>query len=161
MNGVILLSQAVGLGNKVAPPANLVISNVPGPREKLYLMGAELVHNYPMSVLVHGQALNITVTSYADELDFGLLGAREALPDLDKLATYIGAACDELEIADEAHLSGLAEAARQKLAERRSAKEASAPKPKRRPSARKINGLAKTATPAPSLAPGVDGMRKN
>lgn len=119
MNDALLLANATGLGDKIAPPANLVISNVPGPRERLYLIGAELIHNYPMSVLVHGQALNITVTSYADELDFGLLAAREAMPDLNKLADYIGTACDELEIADEAHLSGQAELARQSLMERR------------------------------------------
>lgn len=158
MNGVILLSQAIGLGNRVAPPANLVISNVPGPREKLYLMGAELVHNYPMSVLVHGQALNITVTSYADELDFGVLGAREALPDLDKLAGYIGLACDEIEIADEAHLSGQAEAARQKLTERRVAKATPAIKQKHPKTAKKANGHAKPAAP---LSPGVAGMQEN
>lgn len=132
MNGVILLSQALGVGNKVAPPANLVISNVPGPREKLYLMGAELIHNYPMSVLVHGQALNITVTSYADELDFGLLAAREAMPDLNKLADYIGMACDEIELADETSLAVAAEIARQRLAERQTAKQA-ASAPVRKP----------------------------
>ncbi len=145
MNGVILLSQALGLGNMVAPPANLVISNVPGPRDRLYLMGAELVHNYPLSVLVHGQALNITVTSYADELDFGLLGAREALPDLNKLAGYIAIACDEIELADETLLSVAAEVARQRLAERRVARDAAArPKP-RRPARKSANGQAAAA----------------
>lgn len=127
MNGALLVSNAAGLGNKIAPPANLVISNVPGPREHLYLMGAELIHNYPMSVLVHGQALNITVTSYADELDFGLLAAREALPDLDRLTAYIGMACDELELADEAHLAGEAQAAHDRLQKRRAAKAPATP----------------------------------
>ncbi|MDR3499278.1 MAG: wax ester/triacylglycerol synthase family O-acyltransferase [Parvibaculum sp.] len=160
MNGVILLSQALGLGNMVAPPANLVISNVPGPREKLYLMGAELVHNYPMSVLVHGQALNITVTSYADELDFGLLGAREIMPDLDKLAGYIATACNEIEIADEAHLAGEAEAARQRLAERRTARDtAPVAKPKKAKSARKSNGHA-TGQMAPMSAD-ISAMKEN
>lgn len=164
MNGVILLSQALGLGNMVAPPANLVISNVPGPREKLYLMGAELVHNYPMSVLVHGQALNITVTSYADELDFGLLGAREALPDLNKLADYIGIACDEIELADETLLAVAAEAARQRLAERRAERETtrkpnSAAKPKStkaRATRTKSNGHAAPAEAGPSATAPVE-----
>ncbi|HUD50288.1 WS/DGAT domain-containing protein, partial [Parvibaculum sp.] len=73
-------------------------------------------------------ALNITVTSYADELDFGLLAAREAMPDLNKLADYIGMACDEIELADETSLAVAAEIARQRLAERQAAKQtASAP----------------------------------
>jgi len=152
MNGALLIANATGLGDKISPPANLVISNVPGPRERLYLMGAELIHNYPMSVLVHGQALNITVTSYADELDFGLLAAREAMPDLDKLATYIGVACDELEIADEAHLSGQAELARMRLAERRAAK-APASAPRKRGKASKANGHDKQAAPKTPRAP--------
>lgn len=147
MNGALLVSNAAGLGNRIAPPANLVISNVPGPRQHLYLMGAELIHNYPMSVLVHGQALNITVTSYADELDFGLLAAREVMPDLDKLTDYIGMACDELELADEAHLAGEAAAAHERLQKRRSTKPvASAP---RKPNSAKKPKATATLTSMP------------
>tara|TARA_R110000824_G_scaffold118105_1_gene270284 strand:- start:4241 stop:5779 length:1539 start_codon:yes stop_codon:yes gene_type:complete len=145
MNGALLVSNATGLGDRVSPPANLVISNVPGPREKLYLMGAELIHNYPMSVLVHGQALNITVTSYADELDFGLLAAREAMPDLDNMAAYIGQACDELEVADEAHLARQAEAAHEKLLQRRVGKPVAAA-PRKPNVAAKPRKTAKSAT---------------
>ena len=65
-----------------ASPVNLVISNVPGPREPLYAAGAELLHYYPVSTIVDGQGLNITVQSYLDTLDFGLVGCRELVPDL-------------------------------------------------------------------------------
>ncbi|MEG2300734.1 MAG: wax ester/triacylglycerol synthase family O-acyltransferase, partial [Acinetobacter sp.] len=47
---------------------NLVISNVPGPREPLYWNGARLDALYPASIILDGQALNITMTSYLDKL---------------------------------------------------------------------------------------------
>ncbi len=63
-------------------PVNLVISNVPGPREPLYSSGARLEHFYPVSTIVDGQGLNVTVQSYLDNLDFGLVADRELIPDL-------------------------------------------------------------------------------
>ena len=88
-----------GLTERIAPPANVVISNVPGPREALYLNGARLVAQYPLSILIDGLALNITVTSHADCLDFGMLACREALPDVSALADYLGDAFAELQAA--------------------------------------------------------------
>jgi WS/DGAT/MGAT family acyltransferase len=64
------------------PAVNLVISNVPGPRQPLYAAGAKLLHYYPVSTIVDGQGLNVTVQSYLDTLDFGLVAARELVPDL-------------------------------------------------------------------------------
>lgn len=84
------------LSEIVKPPANLVISNVPGPRETLYFKGAKLIGYYPLSILMDGQALNITLCSHANQLDFGILGCRSAMPDLESLATYIGDAYNEL-----------------------------------------------------------------
>ena len=74
-------------GHAAAPgrfssPVNLVISNVPGPREPLYAAGAQLLHYYPVSTIVDGQGLNVTVQSYLDTLDFGLVSCRELVPDL-------------------------------------------------------------------------------
>jgi hypothetical protein len=63
-------------------PVNLVISNVPGPREPLYAAGARLLHYYPVSTILDGQGLNVTVQSYLDTLDFGLVSCRELVPDL-------------------------------------------------------------------------------
>ena len=51
---------------RTRPPLNLVISNVPGPRNSLYCAGAELQANFPVSVIVDGVGLNITVMSYRD-----------------------------------------------------------------------------------------------
>ena len=61
---------------------NLVISNVPGPRQPLYSAGAKLLHYYPVSTITAGQGLNVTVQSYLDTLDFGLVSCRELVPDL-------------------------------------------------------------------------------
>ncbi|HWH30133.1 MAG TPA: wax ester/triacylglycerol synthase family O-acyltransferase [Mycobacteriales bacterium] len=76
---------------------NLVISNVPGPRETLYFNGARLQGLYPLSIPTHGQALNITVTSYAGQLQFGLTGDRRALPSLQRLLAHLEDSLSELE----------------------------------------------------------------
>ncbi|MGH1492243.1 MAG: WS/DGAT/MGAT family O-acyltransferase [Acidimicrobiales bacterium] len=79
------------------PPANLVLSNVPGPRAPLSLAGvAPLKHYYPVSTIVDGQGLNVTVQSYVDVLDFGLVACRELVPDLDVLADHCVAEIDVL-----------------------------------------------------------------
>jgi WS/DGAT/MGAT family acyltransferase len=72
-----------------SPPANLVVSNVPGPRTPMGIGDiAPLKHYYPVSTIVDGQGLNITVQSYVDVLDFGLVACRELVPDLWTLADY-------------------------------------------------------------------------
>src|SRR5205807_4940007 len=71
------------------PAVNLVISDVPGPRQPLYAAGAKLLHYYPVSTIVDGQGLNITVQSYLDVLDFGLVSCRELVPDVDDLLGFI------------------------------------------------------------------------
>ena len=91
-------SRVVAELASVAPPSlNLVISNVPGPRDPLYLAGAELVANYPVSVIMDGVGLNITVLSYRDHLDFGLVADREQLDDAWPLMRKLSEALDEIE----------------------------------------------------------------
>ncbi|MPW43767.1 WS/DGAT/MGAT family O-acyltransferase [Acinetobacter guerrae] len=68
---------------------NLVISNVPGPREPLYWNGAKLDALYPASIVLDGQALNITMTSYLDKLEVGLTACRNALPRMQNLLTHL------------------------------------------------------------------------
>ena len=60
----------------------MTISNVPGPRQPLYTASAQMLHYYPVSTILDGQGLNITVQSYLDSLDFGLVACRELVPDL-------------------------------------------------------------------------------
>ena len=84
------------LADRLPPLANLVISNVPGPRVPLYLAGARMLSYYPASIVTHGLALNITVESYVDDLFFGLVACRHAVPDLQAVADAIAAAEAEL-----------------------------------------------------------------
>jgi diacylglycerol O-acyltransferase len=73
----------------VRPPYNLIISNVPGPRVPHYWNGAQLVGNYPVSIPINGMALNITCTSYAGNMGFGLTGCRRTVPHLQRLLTFL------------------------------------------------------------------------
>jgi WS/DGAT/MGAT family acyltransferase len=76
------LASRLQITNRVNLPVNVVISNVPGPRAPLYFAGARLDHYIPVSTVADGVGLNITVHSYLDQLDFGLVAARELVPDL-------------------------------------------------------------------------------
>ncbi len=73
----------------VRPPYNLIISNVPGPRETHYWNGARLEGTYPLSIPINGMALNITCTSYDGKLAFGLTGCRRTVPHLQRLLTFL------------------------------------------------------------------------
>lgn len=77
-------------------PFNVIISNVPGPREPLYLAGAEMLGYYPVSALSDGEGLNVTVISYRHHLDFGLIACRELVPDLWDFETYFEESRSEL-----------------------------------------------------------------
>jgi WS/DGAT/MGAT family acyltransferase len=92
-----MLQLIPGAPGRVRPAFNVVISNVPGPDEPLYFRGARLDSSYPMSIPVHGLALNITCNSYAGSLDFGFIGCRDTLPHLQRMAIYFGEAVAELE----------------------------------------------------------------
>ena len=81
----------------VQPPLNFVISNVPGPREPLYMAGARLVANYPVSVIIDGVGLNITCLSYRDHVDFGIVVDREMVDDAWPLMDAVRAALTELD----------------------------------------------------------------
>jgi WS/DGAT/MGAT family acyltransferase len=68
--------------DRVNPPFNVVISNVPGPQFPLYSAGAKLKGIYPLSAISDGAGLNMTLMSYNGNLDFGLLADREMVPDI-------------------------------------------------------------------------------
>lgn len=76
------LYSRLRIADRAAPPFNLTISNVPGPNFPVYLAGAELKHFYPVSIVLDGQGLNITVQSYNGNLDFGFIVDRELVPDV-------------------------------------------------------------------------------
>jgi WS/DGAT/MGAT family acyltransferase len=78
------------------PAFNVTISNVPGPPFPLYSAGAKLVANYPIGPIFDGGGLNMTVMSYQDNLDFGLLACPDVLPDVWSVADGLGDALEEL-----------------------------------------------------------------
>lgn len=78
---------------------NVVVSNVPGPQEPLYWNGARLQGMYPVSITLDRIALNITLTSYVDQLEFGLIGCRRTLPSMQRMLDYIENGIHELEVA--------------------------------------------------------------
>jgi len=97
MMAPLTLSMAPGgLAQLAPPPFNLIISNVPGPRQPLYFNGARLTGVYPLSIPTMYQALNITVTSYVDNMEFGLTGCRRSVPHLQRLLTHLDDALADL-----------------------------------------------------------------
>lgn len=88
-NTPTILTPMLRLQGIARPPYNVIISNVPGPRKRMYLNGATLDGMYPVSIPVNGIALNITCTSYVDNLAFGFTGCRRTVPRLQRLLVHI------------------------------------------------------------------------
>jgi diacylglycerol O-acyltransferase len=94
-----LLYSRSDLSNVLPPAANITVSNVPGPRQTLYAAGAELLHIFPVSISTHGLALNITVQSYRDQLDFGFIAGANIIPHVQVLCDMLPLEFDALEAA--------------------------------------------------------------
>ena len=90
------LASGIRIADFMNMPFNVVISNVPGPRQPLYLSGATMKHFYPVSMVVDGLGLNMTVQSYMDNLDFGFVSCREMVPDLWEMSAYLDDALAQL-----------------------------------------------------------------
>ncbi|MFF0339875.1 wax ester/triacylglycerol synthase family O-acyltransferase [Kribbella sp. NPDC004875] len=87
-----------GVAGRTTPPYNVVISNVPGPAESpLYWNRSRLLGMYPASIVLNGQALNISVTSYDQQLHFGLIGCRRTVPHLQRMLGHLEASLTDLE----------------------------------------------------------------
>jgi diacylglycerol O-acyltransferase len=78
------------------PPFNVVVSNVPGPNVPVYMAGAKLLAHYPLSVVLDGQGMNFTLIGYLGQLHFGLVAAREVMPDIDGVAKSLRTELDDL-----------------------------------------------------------------
>ncbi len=89
---------------------NVMISNVPGPKEPLYWNGARLRGMYPVSMPLDRLALNITILSYYDQLEFGLTACRRTLPSMQRMLAHLESAIEDLEEA-----AGLDRAARNEM----------------------------------------------
>lgn len=95
-----------GMASRLPMVANLAISNVPGAPMPLYLAGAQFLTFHPLSIVMHGLALNITIQTYAGHVDFGIVADKKALPHAGDLAKAIEAAFAEAQA-----LFGMASAA--------------------------------------------------
>jgi diacylglycerol O-acyltransferase / wax synthase len=107
-----LLYSRSNLSDVLPPAANITVSNVPGPRQTLYAAGAELLHIFPVSISTHGLALNITVQSYRDQLDFGFIAGANIIPHVQVLCDMLPPEFDMLEAAfapPSAEIKGAAE----------------------------------------------------
>ncbi|BBZ46581.1 diacylglycerol O-acyltransferase [Mycobacterium parmense] len=96
--GGLFFGLIPGYLSAASPPFNIVISNVSaGRREPLHWRGARLDGNYPLSIPLDGQAVNITVTNNADNLDFGLVGCRRSVPHLQRLLGHLETSLKDME----------------------------------------------------------------
>lgn len=131
------------VATQMPPMYNLIISNVPGPRDTIRFHGAEMEAIYPVSQVGHGMALNITVVSYTDQFAFGFVACRDTVPSMQRLAVYMAEALDELE---KTFLpKGKVTPAKSAGSTRRQAKPAG--KPKKKSSKKKAAGKAEVTTP--------------
>ena len=106
-----MLLMPLGLASRL-PPFNTVISNVPGIRETMYWNGARLDGSYPASIVTEGVALNITLVSYDQNVDFGIMACRRSIPQAQRIIDYMEDALTELE--DAAGLASAKKAAKPK-----------------------------------------------
>jgi diacylglycerol O-acyltransferase len=101
MSGLAIAPLALfllpGMTRLARPPFNVLISNVPGPNKPLFWNGARMEGLYPLSIPYDGLALNITVTSYFENLEFGLTGCRRSVPSLQRILTHLETSLTELE----------------------------------------------------------------
>jgi len=97
MAGLSSLYEKVRVADRIPAIANVTISNVPGPTVPLYMAGARMLTNYPTSIVVHGVALNITVQTYDESLEFGLIACGQAMPEVAELARHVQAAFEEFQ----------------------------------------------------------------
>ncbi|MBR1232825.1 wax ester/triacylglycerol synthase family O-acyltransferase [Bradyrhizobium sp. AUGA SZCCT0182] len=89
ITGMARLMGHAKLAEQLPAIVNVLISNVPGPKEPLYCAGARMLNYFPVSIPSNGSVLNITVQSYQDNLDFGLIACRAAVPDIEKLVEFL------------------------------------------------------------------------
>ena len=97
MQGLGALYARAQVAEKLPAIANVTISNVPGPTVPLYMAGAKMLSNYPTSIVVHGVALNITVQTYDQSLEFGIIACAHAMPEVAELARHVQTAFEEFQ----------------------------------------------------------------
>jgi WS/DGAT/MGAT family acyltransferase len=99
MTGLASLYGRSNLASRMPPLANVTISNVPGLPVTLYMAGAKMANYYPVSIPYHGAALNITVQSYAGQMEFGVTVCRRVMSQAEahELIEHLQAALRDIE----------------------------------------------------------------
>lgn len=98
--GAVFAVSGLNIATGLAPERqayNITISNVPGPKKALYYYGAKLEGTYPVSIVLDGQALNITLNSYDGKLEFGVIACRRTVPHMQNILKYLEEGLQELE----------------------------------------------------------------
>ncbi|GAB2971998.1 wax ester/triacylglycerol synthase family O-acyltransferase [Nocardioides montaniterrae] len=95
--GGAIISSITGITALPRQPFNLIISNVPATDFPLYYNGAEMTDIYPVSMISEAQAMNITMSKYAGNMNFGIVGDRKALPSLQRILVHLDQALSDLE----------------------------------------------------------------
>ncbi|MEP4148421.1 MAG: wax ester/triacylglycerol synthase family O-acyltransferase [Halioglobus sp.] len=111
MQSPSMLLMPMGLISKL-PPYNLTISNVPGIQQTMYWNGAKLNGSYPLSIVTDGMAMNITLLTNNENVDFGIIACRRSIPHVQRMIDYMEIALQELE--DAAGLKAKPAAAKQR-----------------------------------------------
>jgi diacylglycerol O-acyltransferase len=99
MNLIMMPVMALSMSHltgKLPPIVNLIISNVPGPKETLYLADSRLEAIYPISLLTESVAFNFTAISYRKEVCIGAIACPDGLADMDLIEGYLRDAYEEL-----------------------------------------------------------------
>jgi WS/DGAT/MGAT family acyltransferase len=97
IQGAAQLGELLGLNQYIPPLGNILISNLPGPKQPLYLAGARMLEIYPISTIPPGMTMNITVFSYDGKMFFGMIAGYDAIPGLDELPGMLTDAMSDLE----------------------------------------------------------------
>ncbi|CAN3126653.1 wax ester/triacylglycerol synthase family O-acyltransferase [Mycobacterium sp. smrl_JER01] len=97
-----VLTANVPFAPRIRRGYNVSISGVPGPDVEMYWNGAHLEEIYPVSTAIDGQALNVTMCSYADRVTFGYVSGSDVVPDIGSLVALTERVLTELEDATQA-----------------------------------------------------------
>jgi diacylglycerol O-acyltransferase len=103
MTAVMRLYSRSRTASRHSAPCNVIVSNVPGPRQEASVAGARLTDLFSVGPILEGMGLNVTAWSYVDRMNFSLLSCPELVADLAPLVAELRPALDELLAMDEAN----------------------------------------------------------
>jgi diacylglycerol O-acyltransferase len=85
---VALMFEKLHMSNLFRPLGNILISNVPGPKQPLYFRDCKTLSIYPISALTPGGGVNITLLTYNGVANIGLVCCNDRIKSLEPMAQY-------------------------------------------------------------------------